>query len=118
MESTVKSRRNLTPVETGLLRAIARVSAECTSRKSVVVLRYALLELNCWDIDVETTLCDSGLDHPIVAEIYQALCRLALETPFVDGKGDLRSPAGPRYTEVSITQHGVEYLNIGLRRMS
>jgi hypothetical protein len=89
---------------------MARVRSECRERKSVVVLRYALLEARHWDEDIEAALCTGGMENPIVAEHYDALRKLALETDLADGAGDLRLPAGPRYTEVWITERGLEYL--------
>jgi len=102
---------SLSPIERRVLCAMAKVSAESCARKSVVVLRYALLEANAWDEDVESSLCNGGNEHPIVAEHYAAIRRLVLETDLADGAGDLKRPAGPRYTECWITERGMEELN-------
>jgi hypothetical protein len=106
----VNASLQLTDIENRVLRAMVRAQAECGSGKSVVVLRYALLEANCWDDDMEDALCNSGFEHPTVAQYYGALRKLVLETPFADGAGDLRLPAGPRYTDCWITQRGIERL--------
>lgn len=98
-------------MERRILRAMAKVSAECRTQKSVVVLRYALLEANAWDKDVEFSLCNGGHEHPIVAEHYAVIRRMVLETDLADGAGDLKRPAGPRYTECWITERGREELN-------
>ncbi len=47
----------------------------------------------------------------MVAEYYGAICRLVHDTPFAEGAGDLKLPAGPRYTECWITPSGIEFLN-------
>ena len=99
----------LTDSECRVLRAMARVSAECTSRKCVVVLRYALLELHAWDADIEASLCNDG-EHPVVARLYDAIRRLIRETDLAAGAGDLGRPAGPRYTECWITSRGLDHL--------
>ena len=101
----------LTETDIRLLNAMARVRCESSSRKSVVVLRYALLELNCWNSDVESALCNGGHEHATVSEHYRALRRLVNDTPFADGAGNLRLPAGPRYTECWITERGIDHLN-------
>src|SRR5688572_896294 len=88
-----------------------KVASESSSQKSVVVLRYALLEARAWDHGIETSLCGAGTEHPVVAELYKALRRLVCETDLADGAGDLRSPAGPRYTECWITQRGRAHLD-------
>ena len=101
----------LSLIERRVLCAMAKVSAECPARKSVVVLRYAILEANVWNEDVENSLCNGGNEHPVVAEHYSAIRRLVLETDLADGAGDLKRPAGPRYTECWITEQGLEELN-------
>jgi len=101
----------LSLMERRVLCAMGKVSAESCARKSVVVLRYALLEANAWDADVESSLCNGGNEHPMVAEHYGAIRRLVLETDLADGAGDLKRPAGPRYTECWITERGMEELN-------
>ena len=101
----------LTEIQLRVLNAMFRVRGESTARKSVVILRYALLELNCWDDEVESALCNGGVEHPEVARHYRALQSLVHDTPFAKGAGDLRLPAGPRYTECWITQSGIDYLN-------
>ena len=101
----------LTDTQRRVLNAMFRVRTESGARKSVVVLRYALLELNCWDDDVESALCNDGMEHPEVAGHYAALRTLVNDTPFADGAGDLRLPAGPRYTECWITERGMDHLN-------
>ena len=94
--------------ETDLL--LLRAQTECSSQKSVVTLRYALLWSGRWNEDIEYALCNRGDEEPLVAEYYRGLCRLACETPFADGAGDLSSPAGPRYTECWITPAGTQRL--------
>ena len=88
-----------------------RVHTECGSQKSVVILRYALLETGSWNEKIEYALCNAGNEEPRVAKYYNALCRIARDTPFADGAGDLALPAGPRYTECWITRSGIERLN-------
>ena len=99
----------LTDAERRVLRAMARVSAECTSRSCVVVLRYALLELRIWNADIEASLCNDG-EHSVVAEHYDAIRRLIRETDLAAGAGDLGLPAGPRYTECWLTSRGFDEL--------
>ena len=101
----------LTEIQLRVLNAMARVRAESGARKSVVVLRYALLELNCWDDDVESALCNGGIEHPVVAEHYEAVQTLVNGAAFADGAGNLRLPAGPRYTECWITERGMDHLS-------
>ena len=76
-----------------------------------MVLRYALLETQRWDDAIDFALCNGGMEHPLVADHYNALRRLVLETDLADGAGNLRLPAGPRYTECWITPVGREYLD-------
>jgi hypothetical protein len=100
----------LTDTDNRLLRAMSRVRSESNSRKSVVVLRYALLEAGFWDHEIEDSLCNTGQEHPLVAEYYNSIRRLVRETSFADCAGNFEFPAGPRYTECWITPIGMEYL--------
>lgn len=93
------------------LRAMQRVQSESNSRKSVVTLRYMLLETKAWNPEIEYALCNGGNEEPLVAKYYGAVCQLARNTVLVDGAGDLGRPAGPRYTECWITPAGIEWLN-------
>ena len=102
----------LTETEHMLLRAMRRAGTEAGPRcKSVVTLRYALLELQTWSNEIEHALCNAGDEEPLVAKYYNALCILARERTFADGAGDLSRPAGPRYTECWITPNGIEALD-------
>ena len=94
-----------------VLRALQQATTECHHSKSVVTLRYALLEAQAWNADIEFALCNSGDEHPTVQRYYSALCKLVNHTQFAEGAGDLRLPAGPRYTECWITQAGKEFLD-------
>src|SRR6188508_1149572 len=100
----------LSAVERLLLNAMAHVHDEGGSRKSDIVLRLALHDSGYWDESLEDALCNAGDEHPLVAEFYTALRRLVHETPFADGAGNLRLPAGPRYTECWITAEGIAEL--------
>jgi hypothetical protein len=86
---------------------MSRVHEQRDSRKTDVVLRYALRESGRWNEDIEAALCNAGDEIPLVAEFYAALRNLVHDTPFADGAGDLRRPAGPRYTECWITPSGL-----------
>jgi hypothetical protein len=101
----------LTEIEIRVLRAMATVASESCSQKSVVVLRYALLETRTWDDKIEESLCCEGTEHPVVAELYHAIRKLVCETNYADGAGDLYTPAGPRYTECWITKQGRDHLD-------
>ncbi len=101
----------LTETERMLLRAMHRVQIESGGKKSVVTLRYALLESSFWSEDAEAALCNAGNEEPTVTEYYDALCRLVRDTPFADGAGDFGLPAGPRYTECWITSSGIQLLS-------
>ena len=57
----------LSLIERRLLRAMATASAEAGIRKSVAVLRYAMLEANAWDEKVNYSLCNDSDEHPLVA---------------------------------------------------
>lgn len=107
---------NLDEIDVLLLRALGRADGECHVPKSVVTLRYALLFTRNWNDAIEFALCNSGTEEPLVARYYTALCRLARETPYVEGNGDLNTPAGPRYTECWITSAGIELLNQLVRK--
>ena len=102
---------DLDQTELLLLTALLRASSECNHPMSVVTLRYALLQTHHWDAAIEFALCNGGDEEPIVARYYSALCRLACDTSYADGAGDLRSPAGPRYTACWITQAGSDLLD-------
>jgi hypothetical protein len=101
----------LDEVELLLLRSLQRASTECHHPKSVVTLRYALLRTRNWNDAIESALCNGGNEEPLVARFYAALCKLACDTPYAAGAGDLRSPAGPRYTECWITSAGDDLLD-------
>lgn len=109
---------SLSLIERRVLRAMATASAEAGIRRSVAVLRYAILEANAWDEKVEYSLCNDGNEHPLVAEHYQAIQRLVLETDLAAGAGNLKHPVGPRYTDCWITQRGMEELNRQAERTS
>jgi hypothetical protein len=97
----------LSAVERLVLHAMARVQEEGGSKKSVVVLRRALRDAGRWHESLEDALCNAGDEHPLVAEFYTALRRLIHETQYAEGAGNLRLPAGPRYTECWITEAGL-----------
>jgi hypothetical protein len=105
--------RQLSEIEARVLRAMWTVQSECGRQKSVVTLRYALLTLNKWDLEMEYALCNDGVEHQVVAEHYLALCKLVTNSPFARGRGNFAGPAGPRYTDCWITDEGKRMLSQG-----
>ncbi len=78
-------------LEAKLLRAMWYVEVECGRQRSVVTLRHAIMPMNKWSAEVERALCNDGTEHEMVAEYYRALCSLVTQTPYADGRGNLRS---------------------------
>jgi hypothetical protein len=95
-----------------LLQVLAELGAE-EFHKSAVILRLALRMSDMYDDAVEYAVCGNGDEHPYCAAFYQKLCALTTRG-FAEGRGDLFTPAGPRYTECRITENGI----LLLRRQS
>jgi hypothetical protein len=74
------------------------------------VLRRALQSFGKHTDAAEYALCNAGNEDAEVKRFYDVLRRL-VECRFAEGAGDLRSPAGPRYTECRITATGTKWLN-------
>lgn len=67
--------------------------------KTAGVLRLALEKLGCTaDPSHEIAIANSGQETPDVRRVYLALQKL-VHTSRALGRGDWRTPAGPRYTE-------------------
>ena len=69
------------------------------------VLRAVLETNSALDSAAEEALCNSGYESPAVGQLYDEL-RALVAQGLLFGRGDLRLPAGPRYTECGITPAG------------
>jgi hypothetical protein len=97
-------------IQRELLRAMQSLGQLRGARiKCDLVLRQTLQSLGEYTLAAEAALCNAGDEDAATKRFYDLLRRL-VERGFADGAGDLRSPAGPRYTECRITAKGKEWL--------
>lgn len=73
------------------------------------VLRHVLESAYSMNAEAEEALCCSGHEHREVGQLYDNL-RALVGRGLLQGRGDLKRPAGPRYTECAITAAGREAL--------
>jgi hypothetical protein len=78
------------------------------------ILRSVLESAGPLSPEAETALCNSGYEHRDVGEAYNQL-RALVDGGFLEGRGNLKLPAGPRYTECGITEAGREALANSLK---
>jgi hypothetical protein len=69
------------------------------------VIRLALSSPSPWTREMEVAVCNTGYEQPDVARAYSAI-RDLVDQGLLDGKGDLKKPAGPRYTACGINDAG------------
>lgn len=62
------------------------------------------------DTSEEYAICNSGYENPKVARLYEGI-RGLIEKGFLEGRGNLGLPAGPRYTECRVTSAGKSELS-------
>lgn len=96
-------------IERELLTAMRAQEPTDRPVKCDVVLRLALQAVGFYDEACEDALCNGGSEEPRTRRFYDALRQL-IEAGLAEGRGDLRLPAGPRYTECRITPAGIERL--------
>jgi len=73
------------------------------------ILRAVLEANGALDFAAEEALCNTSYESPVVGQLYDQLREL-VNQGLLFGRGDLRLPAGPRYTECGITPAGREIL--------
>ena len=81
--------------------------------KCDVVLRRALKSTNEYSDAAEAVFNGQFEADPVTLTLYEDLIALIADypgQPLAEGKGDLRLPAAPRYTECRITRLGLERL--------
>jgi hypothetical protein len=98
---------SLTAVDRALLQAAANCGQDWPdgSSKCDRVLRAALESYGTLDHDAEVALCCSGYEDNRVRHLYDQL-RSLVDRGLLFGRGNLKLPAGPRYTECGITSAG------------
>jgi hypothetical protein len=98
-------------IEIALLLALwASRNAGSEWTKCDVVLRGAMQTLRKYDREKsEDALCNAGDEDPDTKRFYDVLRQL-IRHGFAEGKGNLRLPAGPRYTECRLSSNGVDWL--------
>ncbi|WP_254510122.1 hypothetical protein [Anatilimnocola floriformis] len=89
---------------------LAMKARTAQSNKCDVILRAALKALGRYDSErSELALCNGGYEDVEVGRAYDALRQL-VNRGLAEGRGDLKSPAGPRYTECEINSAGLRSL--------
>ncbi|WP_428306969.1 hypothetical protein [Lacipirellula sp.] len=98
---------SLSAEELAILQAVER----CTSAGSTVfskcaaVLRAIVESDGAWSEAQEDAVCNSGYEEEKIGRLYDAL-RDLVARGYLASRGDLASPAGPRYTECGLTDAG------------
>jgi hypothetical protein len=102
---------SLSEIERAILVAAARSGEARTDGccKCDRVLRSVLESIGSLNPAAETALCNSGYEQREVGELYDQL-RSLVERGLLQGRGNLKLPAGPRYTECGITDPGRDAL--------
>jgi hypothetical protein len=72
-------------------------------------LHFVLSSTGSLNRETDEALCCTGYEHAVAGQLYDHL-RSLVDRGLLLGKGDLRLPAGPRYTECGITPAGREAL--------
>ena len=98
---------SLPETERALLLAAARSADDRNSGfcKCDQALRVVLQLMDAWTETAEIALCNTGYEAQEVGKLYDQL-RSLVERGLLQGRGDLKLPAGPRYTECGITPAG------------
>jgi hypothetical protein len=78
--------------------------------KCAIVLRNVLRMEAAWGDSAEYAVCNTGYEDAKVSKLYDGI-RALIAKGFLDGRGDLTLPAGPRYTECRITTSGSQWLH-------
>lgn len=104
-------RKKLSPDERRILQAALELGpTACNgSIKCDKVLRAALGMCGAVDESMDWSLKGDGDDNRAVRRLY-CLLRSLVKRGFLNGKGNLRTPAGPQYTECGITDLGRQSL--------
>ena len=102
---------SLSPMDRALLQAAVTCGQEWPdgSCKCDRVLRTVLESTIALDHNAEVALCCSGYEDHRVGQLYDQL-RLLVDRGLLFGRGNLKLPAGPRYTECGITDAGRQAL--------
>jgi hypothetical protein len=74
------------------------------------VLQNVLERQGEWNDATELAVSNTGYEHPDVAILYDSIRGLVFQG-FLEGRGDLMFPAGPKDTACRITAHGKEMLS-------
>jgi hypothetical protein len=78
--------------------------------KCAVVLHSALAMEALWDDSAEYAVCNTGYEDAKVSRFYDGI-RALIAKGYLESRGDLALPAGPRYTECRITTSGSQRLH-------
>ena len=102
---------SLSEIERALLLAAARIGAARADGccKCDRVLRSVLESRGPLSPEAETALCNDGYEAAEVGKLYDQL-RSLVGRGLLQGRGNLKLPAGPRYTECGIAVAGREAL--------
>lgn len=98
---------SLSAAELVILRAVdsytsAGPAARC---KCDAVLRAVVQTSGAWSEAQEDAVCNSGYEQEEIGQLYDAIRNLVTRG-YLIGRGNLTSPAGPRYTECGLTDAG------------
>lgn len=69
------------------------------------MLRAVVEAGGAWSDAQEEAVCNSGYEHEEIGQLYDAIRNLVTRGYLV-GRGNLTSPAGPRYTECGLSDAG------------
>lgn len=88
-----------------------KIHANKLGLKSDVPLRAALQALGLYEREkMEVALCNGGDEDPTVKRAYDKLREL-VRRELAEGRGNLKFPAGPRYTECNVNAAGLRRLD-------
>lgn len=88
--------------ESLIVHAVAECAGPHPQRcKCSRVIQSILERTGRWTRATEDAVANGGYQHPHVGPIYEAIRGLVAKGQLV-GAGDLKSPAGPRYTECGL----------------
>ena len=98
---------SLSAEELAILQTVERcTSASSTAFSKCAAVLRAMAEPNSsWSEAQENAVCNSGYEDTEIGRLYDAIRDLAARG-YLAGRGDLTSPAGPRYTECGLTDAG------------
>jgi hypothetical protein len=88
--------------ENEVIRTIAECAGQPPNRcKCSQVIQSILEHRGRWNRGTEVAVANAGYEHPHVGPIYETIRDLVARGMLI-GAGDLKSPAGPRYTECGL----------------